>query len=130
MDKEKLLILAKYRLDTAKEDLQSAIISFDNGLLRNAANRAYYCIFHSLRAVLALDEKDFKKHSAIIAYFNQHYINTKKFPEIFEMIKNASIVRNASDYDDFYIISKEKVAEQIESAKYILELVKKYIDSQ
>jgi len=34
---------------------------------RSAANRAYYAIFHAMRAVLALDGVDMKHHSGIIA---------------------------------------------------------------
>ena len=128
MDKFDTITLAKYRLNTAKENLQTAHINFDNGMYKGSVNRAYYTIFHSLRAVLALDEKDFKKHSAIIAYFNQNYVKTKRFPEIHNIIDKASLVRNSSDYDDFYIVSKEEAKEQINNAEYILELVHKYIE--
>jgi len=42
----------------------------------SANNRAYYSIFHAMRAVLALEQKDFKKHSAVIAQFTQSYLKT------------------------------------------------------
>lgn len=130
MDKFDKITLAKYRLETAREDLQTAKIDYDNNMYKGAANRAYYAIFHSLRAVLSLDEKDFKKHSAIIAYFNQNYIRTKIFPEIHNIISKASLIRNSSDYDDFYIVSKDEAKEQINNAIYILELVEKYVNQQ
>ena len=79
MDKKDTVVLAKYRLDMAKENLATAVLALENNMLKSSANRAYYTILHSLRAVLALEKKDFKKHSAIIAYFNQQYIKTKKF---------------------------------------------------
>lgn len=44
------------------------------GELKTANNRAYYSIFHAMRAILALDEVDFKKHSGVIAYFRENYI--------------------------------------------------------
>jgi len=130
MDKFDKVTLAEYRLDTAKENLQTAYIDFENEMYKGAANRAYYAIFHSLRAVLALDEKDFKKHSAIIAYFNQNYIKTKIFPEIHNIISKASLVRNSSDYDDFYMVSKEEAKEQISNSEYVLKLVHKYIEDK
>jgi len=123
--------LAKYRLERAKEDLDHSVKDFNDGALRVANNRAYYSIFHSMRAVLALEGKDFKKHSGVISYFNQHYIKTKIFPlDLYNLISAASEIRNASDYDDFYIASVEETREQIESAKLIYDLVEKYINSQ
>ena len=123
--------LANYRLDRAKEDLISAIEALNRKELRLSNNRAYYSIFHSMRAVLALEHKDFKKHSAVIAYFNQYYIKTKLFPSnLHDLISNAEEIRNQSDYDDFYIAAADETKEQIESAKLILDLVETYINNQ
>ena len=47
--------LAKYRLDSAKSELQSAKILYDAGQLKGANNRAYYAIYHAISAVHALD---------------------------------------------------------------------------
>ena len=122
--------LANYRLECAKEDLNDAVKCLEEHRLRNSANRAYYSIFHSMRTILALEQKDFKKHSAVIAYFNQNYIKTKIFPsDLFELIRNASLVREASDYNDFYVASIDKTKEQVESAKLIYNLVETYIKS-
>jgi hypothetical protein len=46
------------------------------------------------------------------------------------LIRDASEIRNASDYDDFYIASFEETERQIESAKLIYDLVEKYIQNQ
>ena len=73
---------AKYRLQRAKEDLVDAEMSYKNSRYLNANNRAYYAIFHAIRAVLALERVDFKKHKDVLAYFNQYYIKTEKFPKI------------------------------------------------
>jgi len=87
-------------------------------------------MFHSIRAVLALDGVDFRKHSGVIADFNQRYIKTGIFPKEFsKTIRNAFEVRNDSDYDDYYVISKEEVAQQIRNAESFLEAVEKYVVS-
>ncbi len=62
--------LSAYRYETAQENLQDARIMYDNGRYKNALNRAYYAIFHSVRAVIALDGFDSSKHSGVIAFFN------------------------------------------------------------
>ena len=52
------LSYSKYRLEKAKEDLATAIIDFESGHFSASVNRSYYCIFHSIRAILALDGFD------------------------------------------------------------------------
>ena len=64
--------LAKYRLARAKEDLETAAGNLDNGKYRASVNRSYYAVFHSIRAITALDHFDSSKHSGVIAFFNQH----------------------------------------------------------
>ena len=73
---------ARYRLERAKQDLSDAEFSYKNKRYLNANNRAYYSIFHAIKAVLALDRVDFKRHKDVLAYFNQYYVKTEKFPKI------------------------------------------------
>jgi len=94
----------------------------------DAANRSYYCIFHAMRAVQALDRFDSRKHSGVIDNFRKNYIRTEIFSHDFsDIIGDAFKVRLESDYEDFYLISKEEVAAQVENAKTFLEAVEKYI---
>lgn len=81
MEHENKEDLAKYRIEKADETLKTAeIILNEVKDCTSANNRAYYAIFYAIRAVLALEEIDFKRHKDVIAYFNQHYINTEIFP--------------------------------------------------
>ena len=113
--------LAYHRLQQARECLQSAELEIAAKIYRTAANRSYYCIFHAMRALLALDEFDSKKHSGIIAAFRQRYIRTKIFPSNYsDIVGDAFDVRIDSDYEDFYLISKDDVAAQIENARAFL----------
>lgn len=119
---------AQYRIKRAKEDLDAAHLLFDTGNYRIANNRAYYAIFHALRAVLVFDNFDSNKHSGIIAEFRKRYIKTAIFPtEISKMIGSAFTIRNASDYDDMFISSKTDTEEQIANAEYIYKLLLAYI---
>lgn len=119
---------AKYRLDKSKEDLIAAKLLFDNGNYRIANNRAYYSIFHALRAVLVLDNFDSSKHSGVIAEFRRRYIKEDIFPiEMSKMLGSAFSIRNASDYDDMFIASKNETAEQIANAEFVYKLIEKYI---
>ena len=122
---------AKYRLERAKEDLSDAKYNYKDKRYLNANNRAYYAIFHAIRAVLALERVDFKKHKDVIAYFNQHYIKTEKFPKIIgRKISLAKETREDSDYDDEFEPTDEVTRSQIETAEELINLVEKFINEK
>ncbi|WIV13448.1 HEPN domain-containing protein [Proteiniborus sp. MB09-C3] len=120
--------LSNYRLNKADENIEAAKVLFESKYYSESLNRSYYAIFHSLRALLAYNEFDSKKHSGIISYFNQYYVKNNKFSKDFSVILNeAFMIRNRSDYDDFYIASREEAKEQIEKAKTFINGIKTYI---
>lgn len=91
-------------------------------------NRIYYTIFHAIRAILALEEVDFKRHKDVIAYFNKNYIKTNLFPkDLGRKIHISSDIREDSDYEDFYIASKDITSHQIDTAIELLSLAENYI---
>jgi uncharacterized protein (UPF0332 family) len=125
------IAVSKYRLEMSRRFLDTASLCLDAGDYKTAANRSYYCIFHAMRAVLALEPFDSKKHSGIISAFNQRYIKTEIFPKAFyKMIDSAFRVRGGSDYDDFYVIAKETVEQQNGNARVFLEAVEKHLGEQ
>lgn len=127
--KEEYRQLSGYRLEKAGQDLESAKRNFDAGDYRTANNRAYYCILHSLRAVVILEGFDSKKHSGIISEFRKQYIKMGVFDEgISDMVGAAFEIRNASDYDDMYVASKKETQEQIQNAEKVFSAVEKYLD--
>lgn len=84
-----------------------------------------------MRAVLAFDEIDMKHHSGIISEFRRLYIKTGIFDtKLSQIISVLFDVRTDSDYDDFFIISKEEVAEQIKSAEFFLNEVSFYLSNR
>ena len=121
--------LAKHRLEQAKEDLEAGQLLYDKNFYKSANNRAYYSIFHSIKAVLALEPIDFKRHKDVLAYFNKNYINKEIFSRMMgRKIQNASAIREDSDYDDEFIVDADKTNEQLKTAEELIELVDKYID--
>ena len=109
------------RVWNMRQCLSAASSLLLSGNYKSAANRSYYAVFHAMRAVLAYDEIDMKKHSGVIAEFRRLYVKTGVFDG--DMSKTISVlfdVRTESDYDDFFIISKEEVVQQAESAQHFL----------
>lgn len=119
---------ARYRLERAREDLDAAQLLFSHERYRIANNRAYYSIFHALRAVLAFDRFDSSKHSGVISEFRRRYIKEGVFPaEMSKMIGAAFMLRNASDYDDLFLVSRSDTEEQLANAAYVYEAVRQYV---
>ena len=74
---------------------------------------------------------DFKKHSAVISYFRKTYIKTGIFDvRLSDIISEAFDIRSDSDYDDFYIVSKKDIEEQIENVKYFYNEIEKYLEAK
>ena len=123
--------LSNYRLEKAVESLVAAKSLLVLEQYPTAASSSYFCVFHCIRSVLALNSVDFKKHSAVISYFRENYIKTGKLEtKLSDIIGTLFKIRSQSDYEDFFIISKEDVAQQIKNAEYFLAQIKEYLKSQ
>ena len=123
--------LAVYRLQTSKSNLKSARILLDAEEYKGANNRAYYAIFQAINAIHALSGKSYKRHKDAISNFNKDYVKTEVFPrEIGRTIGEAEEIRHASDYDDFYVASRDETERQIAAADEFIQLVEKYCMTQ
>ena len=131
MRDEDVKILSAVRMEHAQECLVSAEQLLRSGDYKGAANRFYYAVFHAMRAVLAFDGIDMKRHSGIISEFRRLYIKTGIPPdELSVIISEAFDVRTDCDYDDFYVISKEEVTAQAEKAERFLSVIQEYLKSR
>lgn len=120
----------QYRLNNAKEKLESARLLLDAGKYRDSISRSYYAIFTAVRAVLAHNKVDFSKHSGVIAYFQKEYIKTGKFEVKYSRyLQTAFQIRNNCDYDDFFMASKQDAEEQYSRAVEFYEEVYNYLSA-
>ena len=123
--------LSGYRYEKAVSNIDVAKMLFASGNYDVALNRAYYAAFDAMRAVNALDGFDSSKHSGVIAHFNQEYVKTGKFPSTTSgIIRNASRLREKSDYEDFYEPDKEETSDAIMDVEVFLNDVKAYLSSR
>lgn len=122
--------LSAVRFEHAEECLEAAKNLLQSQNYKSSANRSYYAVFHAMRAVLALNMIDMKHHSGIISEFRKLYIKTGIFDvKLSQIISVLFDIRNDSDYDDFFVVSKEEVVEQIENAEYFLSEIRKYLNN-
>jgi len=120
--------LAKYRFDKALSSLAVAKTLLASGDYGFALNRAYYAAFDAMRAVHAPEGFDSSKHSGVISHFNQEYVKTGKFPPgTSAIIRKASMLREKSDYEDFYEPEPEEAAETVAKVETFLRDTENYL---
>lgn len=128
---EEIIALSKTRLAIAQERLDFAEKILELGDYKTVANRSYYAVFSAMRAVLALDGFDSKKHSGIISEFRKNYLKTGILdPSLSGIIDSLVEIRQGSDYDDFYIVSYEEVIEQLSGARLFVSEIKAYLGTR
>lgn len=128
MHDENCINLAKYRIDTARETLNVAKECLENKHYKDSINRSYYASFYAARAILALERIDFKRHKDVIAYFNKNYVATGIFEkDIWRKLARLQQKREQSDYDDFFIASKEEAQKQYNNAENIISAIIEYL---
>ena len=121
--------LCNYRMAAARETLQVAQECFEGNHYKDAINRSYYAAFYAVKAVLALEERDSKRHKDVLAYFNQKYVAADVFPrDIGRKLARLQQKREKSDYDDFFIASREEAAEQIGYTQEVVALIADYLE--
>lgn len=130
MDREYYLALAKARMDRADELLMESRLLLEKNAYKSSNNRAFYAIEKSIKALLATKEMEVLIHNGGLKQFNYLFIHKGDgtfTSDDYQKIAKAEQIRNASDYDDFYISSKEETREQVELAETFVNKVRKYL---
>lgn len=133
MQEDEYKALAKARLDRAEELLDEAESLLERSSFKSANNRAYYAIEKSLLALLTVKHIQTQTHNGCLMQFNIHYVNSDDndfSSEDYKLVSKAEKIRNASDYDDFYIADKKEAQDQVDNARYILNKINTYLESR
>jgi uncharacterized protein (UPF0332 family) len=128
MQPNERISLSNYRLEKAKEELDTAKKLLEINKFAKALNSSYYAMFHAVRSLLALDEFDAKRHSTVISHFIKTYVSAGKIDkEIGRTIVKAERVRIDSDYKDYYYATKESTEIQIQNADLFIPHLERFI---
>ncbi|MBD5471407.1 MAG: HEPN domain-containing protein [Lachnospiraceae bacterium] len=133
MDREYYIELAKVRLERAKELLEDSKDLLAKESYKSANNRAFYAMEKSIKALMATKEVEVTTHNGGLKQFNYLFIHKGDGSftvEDYQRIAKAEQIRNVSDYDDFYIASREETKQQVDNAKYIVDKVEKYLENE
>lgn len=123
--------LAVVRMERAKELYYEAKELVNMDFYKSANNRAFYAIEKCIKALLATRQMDVETHNGAISQFNLLFIhqeNTVFSKQDYQKIAKADRIRNASDYDDFYIVNKEETRELLQFVEEFLDKEQEYVN--
>lgn len=122
--------LVGYRLAKAGEMLSASEDNLEIGQYKTSLNRSYYAVFHAMRAANVLKGFDSSKHSGVIAFFTKEYLKTEILDRnLAVIIKDSSLCREKSDYDDFYVAGRAEAEEQLKNAKWFVNQIEDYVNA-
>ncbi len=130
MDEMDYKSLVSVRFDRAKELYSEAKELVKMDCYKSANNRAFYAVEKCIKALLATKQIDVETHNGAVSQFNLLFIHQKNAvftKDDYQKIAKADRIRNASDYDDFYIVNKEETKELLEFVRNFLEKSSEYI---
>ena len=133
MDEKYYEELVKIRLERARELLEESEALVNKDSYKSANNRAFYAVEKGIKALLASIKTDAETHTGAEKMFNYHFIHNGNgifTPDDYRLIRQTNQIRNASDYDDFYITSKEEARRQVQNARYLIDKIERYLTGE
>ena len=124
------VITACLRFYKASDCHQTAQKNLEQGDYDAANDRAYFCMFHAARALLAYDGLNFAMTdhaptNVIFKTFHELYIKEKYHdPRLREMLETARKIRNDEIFSRSSISTKDETERNIQNAGYFLEALK------
>lgn len=123
-------VLIQYRLDRAHEAFDDARLMLEeNGSPAGVVNRAYYAMFYATLAMLLTIDKGSSKHQGVIALFDEFFMKPGILPkELGKMLHRVFELRQAGDYRDLLIITKEQAVEVLNTAAQFIKAIEEKLN--
>lgn len=122
--------VVRIQMERAEELLVDAEELLQRDSYKSANNRAYYAMEKAVNALLIDKHVETRTHNGAMKMFNVEYVrieNAYFTEEDYRLIVKAEQIRNISDYDDFYVASKDEAKQQVENARKLIVKIKKYL---
>lgn len=122
--------LIQYRMKRAGETLDEAKLVAKNDRLLLAANRIFYSAFYAVSALGIKNDFITTKHGQLLGWFNQNFVKSKLVEKrLGEFYRNAFLMRQRSDYDDFVEFDKESIDEKLKLAPEFIDKISEILVS-
>jgi len=120
--------LVAYRLEQVTESLECAQMMIDGRKYRPAVNRAYYAMFYSVLALLAVKGQASSKHSGVMGAFDHDYVKPGLLPRrLSTWLHEAFDLRQRADYREMFRVPRGTAARILKNARAFAARVEKQV---
>lgn len=115
-------------MEAGNEALEAARSLVEKGLYRSAMSRAYYALFHHIKALLYTQGLEPKSHEELEHLFGLHFVKSGKVD-----IKSAKLLarlqkyRERSDYGLVTVFTKEDLEQELKEVEEFLADIQRYL---
>ena len=121
--------LAIDHLRAAQDKLEAARILFENDKFDESISRAYYSVFHSLKALLVLAGLEAKTHKGVYYSFYKEFVEKNIFPrDMYKKIAQLQHNREDADYGVIgEVFDEQEASEALHIANFVRNFAEKYV---
>lgn len=113
-----------YRIASAKETLQAAVLLAENQHWNSAINRLYYACFYAISALLYKYDITANSHSGLKHQFTLHFVKNDKIDkELAKVFSQLSDWRQKGDYSDFLDFDRERTMPLFEPVEVLIKAI-------
>ena len=112
--------------EAGNEALSAARTLVEKGLLRSAMSRAYYALFHYVKALLYTQGLEPRTHEGLEHLFGLHWVMAGKVDAgSAKLLARLQKYREQSDYGIVTIFTKDDVEQELREIERFLQAVRK-----
>jgi len=117
---------AAAELQLADEELRAAEHLLQTGLARIALARAYFAVFHAVRARLYAESLEPRTHGGVQHLWNVHLVRTGLYDAATSrLLARLQKFREEADYAQAFIVDEAGAREEIEAARGLVERIRR-----
>jgi uncharacterized protein (UPF0332 family) len=117
---------AAAELQLADEELRAAEHLFQAGLARIALARAYFVVFHAVRARLYAEGLEPRTHAGVQHLWNVHIVRTGLYDAATtRLLARLQKFRQEADYAQAFVVDDAGAREEIEAARGLVERIRR-----
>lgn len=99
-------------IERANEAMNAAVLLFDNGYLKDAVSKLYYCLLYVIRALLLTKGVEPKSHEGALRLFGYHFVKQGLFEaKDSHLFSRLMKYREEADYNPSSIFTREDFIE-------------------
>lgn len=126
-DREEMI---KHYMEKSEKALKDAILLLGTDSYDAAANRAYYSMFQSEKALLLTKGILGDSHKHVHRSISKEFVKTGQLPDdIYKKIDKVQSIRTIGDYSGTKSVTEQEAKEAISEAKNFLDITKELINA-